>query len=147
MDFVLNYDDAIHLDAEALAEGGIGDAYERVVPTLRQFTKRPLEVIEERDDDKPSYAVRCGSKRFVIYAPDIEETTNSWGNATVAFFTIVNDQLENSTHRFYAINGGNELFAIFLTPAQATEARQALPNRRDWPYLPKDEPGWYGQFH
>jgi hypothetical protein len=145
---VLDYDDAIHLDAEELAEAGIAKAYERMLPRLRQFTKQPSEVIiEERDDDKPSYAVRCGSKRFVIYAPEIEETSNSWGNATVALFTIINDQLENSTHRFYAISGGNDLFGIFLTPAQAVDARKDLPRKQDWPYLPRDEPGWYGQFH
>src|SRR5262245_55214796 len=77
MSFVLSYDDAIQLDAEALAEAGIAEAYERVLSRLRRFTNRPLSVIEERDDAEPSYAVRCGSKRFVIFAPQIEETTNS----------------------------------------------------------------------
>jgi hypothetical protein len=147
MGFVLNYDDAIHLDAEDLAEAGIAEAYERLLPRLRQFVKQPLKVIETRDDDAPSYSVQCGGKSFAIYAPEIEATSNSWGNATVALFTIVNDQLVNSTHRFYAINGGNDLFGIFLTPAQAAEAQKTLPNKRDWPYLPKDEQEWYGEFH
>ena len=147
MGFVLNYDDAIHLDAEALAEAGIAEVYQRLLPRFREFVTHPLEVVEKRDDDAPSYSVQCGGKSFAIYAPEIEETSNSWGNATVALFTIVNDQLENSTRRFYAINGGNDLFGIFLTPAQAEEAQKALPNKHDWPYLPKDEQGWYGQFH
>lgn len=144
---MLNYDDAIHLDAEELAEAGIGEAYARLLPRLREFMTHPWEIIEERDDDAPSYSVRCGGKSFAIYGPDIDDTSNSWGNATVAFFTIVNDQLAKSTHRFYAINGGNDLFGIFLTPAQAEEAREALPHKRDWPYLPKLEREWYGQFH
>jgi hypothetical protein len=147
MSFLLGYDDAIHLDAEELAEAGIAEAYQRLLPRLREFTKYPLEVMERRDDDAPSYSVECGGKRFAIYAPEIEETSNSWGNATVALFTIVNDQLVNSTHRFYAINGGNDLCGIFLTRAQASEAQKAIPDKRYWPYLPKDEKAWYGQFH
>ncbi len=147
MGFVIDYDDAIHLDAEALAEAGIAEAYERLLTRLRKFVKQPLEVTEQLDDDAPSYSVQCGGKSFAIYAPELEETSNSWGNATVALFTIVDDQLVNSTHRFYAVNGGNDLFGIFLTPAQAAEAKRALPNKQDWPYLPKDEPEWYGQFH
>jgi hypothetical protein len=65
----------------------------------------------------------------------------------VALFSIVNAQLKNSTHRFYAINGGNDLFGMFLTPAEATAAQKSLPNKSDWPYLPKDEDEWYGQYH
>src|SRR5690242_6636401 len=105
MSVTLNYEDAIHLDAEALAEAGIGESYERLLPTLRRYTAHPLTVVEERDDNAPSYSIRCGDKTIAIYGPEIEATRNSWGDATVAFFTIVNDQLAGSTHRFYAING------------------------------------------
>jgi hypothetical protein len=65
----------------------------------------------------------------------------------VAFFTIVNDQLARSHYRFYAINGGNDLFGVFLTPTLAEAAQKTLPNKSDWPYLPKDEPPWFGQYH
>jgi hypothetical protein len=87
-------------------------------------------------------------KEFVIYAPELHDGgLDSWGRATAAFFTIVNDQLANSEYRFFAINGGNDLGGIFLTPSQAAAAQQALPNKTDWPYLPKLEPDWYGQYH
>ena len=79
-------------------------------------------------------------KSFAIYGPDSDDIGDSWENATVALFTIVNDQLANSTHRFYAINGGNDLFGIFLTPAQAEEVRTSGSN---WPHLP-NEPEWSG---
>ena len=69
------------------------------------------------------------------------------GQSYLAFFTIVNDQLANSQYRFYAINGGNDLGGMFLTPSQAAAAQQALPTRTDWPYFPKDEPDWFGQYH
>jgi hypothetical protein len=90
MSFMLNYDDAIHLDAEALAEAGIAEAYERLLPRLRTLITHPLEIIEERDDDIPSYFVRCGGKSFAVYGPDIDDMGDSWQNATVALFTIVN---------------------------------------------------------
>jgi hypothetical protein len=65
----------------------------------------------------------------------------------MALFTIVNDQLATSEYRFYAINGGNDLGGMFLTPAQAAAAQKTLPNRTDWPYFPRDEADWYGQYH
>lgn len=148
MAFTLNYDEAIHLDAEALAEDGIAEGYESVLPELRKFVKNPSAIDEVRNDDTPSYAVRCGGAEFDIYSPDNDEKEgNSWGRATVALFAIVNEQLKESSHRFYAINGGNDLFGIFLTPAQAKEAQKSLPNKSDWPYLPKDEEPHYGQYH
>jgi hypothetical protein len=149
MEFTLNYDNAAHLDAEALAEAGIGDAYERLLPKLREFVENPMRIEEDRDDDLPSYSVRCGESEFDIHGPDSPEEpgNNSWGRATVAFFSIINGQLTNASHRFYAINGGNDLFGMFLTPAEAMTARESLREKRDWPYLPADDGPWYGQYH
>lgn len=148
MAFTLNYDDAIPLDAEALAEGGIAEGYESILPALFKFVKNPAKIEEDRDDDAPSYSVRCGNTDFEIYSPDLDEKAgNSWGRATVALFSIVNAQLDDSSHRFYAINGGNDLFGMFLMPAQAKEAQKSLPNKSDWPYLPKDEEPYYGKYH
>jgi hypothetical protein len=148
MTFTLNYDEAISLDAEDLAEGGIAEAYESLLPQLRKIVANPAQVEEDLDDDLTSYTVRCGDMEFGIYGPSLEEGGGgSWGRATVALFSIVNAQLKDSTYRFYAINGGNDLFGIFLTPAQAEESQKSLPNRSDWPYLPKDEEPWYGEYH
>ena len=148
MVFTLNYDDAIHLDAEALAEGGIAKGYESVLPVLRKFVKNMAKIEEDRDGDAPSYSVRCSGVEFEIYSPELdEEEGHSWGRATVALFSIVNAQLKDSSHRFYAINAGNDLVGMFLTPAQAKEAQSSLPNKSDWPYLPRDEEPHYGQYH
>ncbi len=148
MSFTLDYNRWIHLDAESLAETGIGQAYESLVPELRKYVRQPTPVEESIDDNTPRYAVKCGAREFVIYGPEVNgEPASSWGRATVAFFTIINDQLANSEYRFYAINGGNDLGGMFLTPAQARAAQGALPNKTDWPYLPEDMPPWYGQYH
>lgn len=148
MAFTLDYDDAVTLDAEALAEGGVAEEYESLLPHLRKFVNDPAKIEEDRNDDVPSYSVRCGGSVFEIYAPHLDEgDANSWGRATVALFSIVNEQLQGSTHRFYAINGGNDLFGMFLTEAEAAAAQESLPNRSDWPYIPKDEEPWYGQYH
>lgn len=148
MTFTLNYDEAIHLDAEALAEGGIGEAYESLLPKLRAFVANPAEIQEDLNDDARSYSVRCGDMEFIIYAPHLdEETGNGWGIATVALFSIVNEQLKNTDHRLYAINGGNDLFGIFLSPTEASAAQNSLTSKTDWPYLPNREVPWYGRFH
>ena len=145
MPFTLDYDQWIHLDAEDLAETGIREAYERLLPELRKYVPRPALVEEVIDNDTPRYSVRCEGKEYAIYGPELDE--DSWDRATVAFFRLVNDQLAGSEYRFYAINGGKGLGGMFLTSAQARAAPESLPNRRDWPYLPADEPPWYGRYH
>jgi hypothetical protein len=148
MSDTLDYDKMVILDAEDLAEAGILEAYESLLPELQKHVPQPAQVEELLDHDVGRYAVKCGPREFVIYAPDLDDNGGeSWGRATVAFFAIVNDQLAHSQYRFYAINGGNDLGGMFLTPSQAEAAQKALPNKTDWPYFPKDEPDWYGQYH
>jgi hypothetical protein len=64
-------------------------------------------------------------------------------------FSIVNNQLAHagSEYRFFARYGGNDLHGVFLTPAQAESSKKTLTRKTDWPYLPKDERPWYGQYH
>src|SRR5262245_65753120 len=108
MPFTLDYDRWIHLDAEDLAETGIREVYESLLPELRKYVSQPAPVEEEIDNDTPSYSARCGTKEFAIYGPELDEAgDNSWARATFAFFRIVNDQFAGSEYRFYAINGGN----------------------------------------
>ena len=133
MAFTLDYDQWIHLDAEDLAETGIAEAYERLLPELRKYVPHPEAVEEGIDNDTPS-SVRCGGREYAIYGPDLdEEGGGSWGRATVAFFALVNEQLAGSACRFYAINGGNDLGGMFLTSAQAQESRASLPRPPDPP--------------
>ena len=146
--FKLDYDQVIPLDAEALAEGGISQAYRSLLPKLGQYVSQPADIEEVIDDTQPSYAVRYRDREYRIYSPEREDREGeSWGRATHALFSIVNDQLERSQYRFYAINGGNDLGGIFLTPSESEAARKSLPRKNDWPYLPTLGDPWYGQYH
>jgi hypothetical protein len=84
----------------------------------------------------------------VIHSPSVAGSEeNSWGLATYAFFSIVNQQLPEKAPHFYAINGGNDLGGMFLSPEEVSRARATLKKREDWPYLPTKEPPWFGQEH
>jgi len=83
MSDTLDYDQLILLDAEDLAETGIRQAYESLLPELRKYVQRPAEVEEVIENDAGSYAVKSGTKKFVIYAPELrDEGGESWGRAT-----------------------------------------------------------------
>jgi len=119
-----------------------------LLPAFHKHVSEPSEIEEVIDNDAPKYVVKCRGKEYVIYSPDLkDERSESWGRATCAFFTIVNDQLGKSDYRFYAINGGNDLGGMFLTPVQCDAAKRTLPCKTDWPYLPAPEDAWYGQNH
>jgi hypothetical protein len=135
------------LDAERLAEGGIGEAYHELVPRLRELVEAPAEVEEIEDPDRPSYSVRSQGVEYAIDAPGLPASEGQgWGRATFALFAIVNRQLGTTKYRFYAINGGNDLGGMFLTEAECEAAKRSLPRRTDWPYLPTEEEPWFGQF-
>jgi len=148
MKFTLDYNNMFFLDAEALAEAGINEAYKSVVPVLGQYVPEPAQIQEVVDNDAPSYVVKCGDLEYVIYSPALpNEEGQSWGRAAYALFKIVNDQLTKSPYRLYAINGGNDLGGMFLTQSECEAARKSLPRKMDWPYLPTLDHPWYGQYH
>ena len=144
--FELDYEKLVFLDAEYLAEQGILAAYEELKPELTKYVDKPKVVIEELDADTPSYRVTSQGETFDIYSPGMEEG-QSWGRATYAFFRIVNRQLLDLDIKFYAINGGNDLGGLFLTTSQYHSAIKAIPQKTDWPYIPKLDHPWYGQPH
>jgi hypothetical protein len=148
MEPALDYEKLIHLDAEELAEGGIRDAYLRILPYLKHYVLETAEVVELANSSAQTYFVRCEDVEYRIYTPEMpSDEREIWGRATYALFNIVNDQLEKSEYRLFAINGGNDLGGMFLTQREAENARRSLSRKEDWPYLPTAEHPWYGQFH
>lgn len=131
----LDYDKLIHLDAENLAEQGIAEAYQRLIPELTKYIDHPEELTEVVDRDLPSYKILfCGTEYF-IYSPEIPEN-ESWIRASYFFFLIVNKQLLGTGVQLYAIDYGNDLGGMLLTPEEVAEAQSVLPRNSDWPYIP-----------
>jgi hypothetical protein len=95
MDFHLDYDQWIHLDAENLAECGIAEAYESLLPQLRHYVAQPISIEEDIDNNAPRYAVRWAGKEFVVWDPT-SSPADIWGRAMYILFFIVNDQLAGS---------------------------------------------------
>ena len=145
---LLDYDSLILLDAEALAEQGINEAYEQLLPQLKQYVEVPIKIEEQFSSETGSYAVKAGDDIYKIYGPELEgNEAESWGRATFTLFQIINKQITKGDIRFYAINSGNDLGGLFLSQSAAELSRNALNNRQDWPYFPELTSPWYGQFY
>lgn len=142
----LDYDQLILLDAESLAETGIKEAYERVLPALRKYVAQHAPLEELIDRDTPAYAVRALGTRHEIYSPGTSQE-QSWANATFVLFYLVNRQLADQLPKFYAINSGNDLGGMFLTDTQYQAAMASLKTKSDWPYIPTQDAPWYGKPH
>ena len=142
----IDYDLAVTLDAEDLAELGVLTAYEALTPHLVALGVRPADVTHTIDPHIPEYSVECSGSSYLIQGPGLD-ADSAWGLATFALFDIVNRQLAGTDARFFAINGGNDLFGIFMTPQQAERACASLPRKQDWPYLPTSQPDWFGMEH
>jgi len=136
----------IILDAESLAEQGIMEAYEVIKPRLKKYVNELALLEEILDNSIPLYKVSSQGLLFDIYGPELEEGQGrSWGRATNALFSIVNNQIKDKDVKFYAINAGNELGGMFLNSEEARLAKESLPRKSDWPYIPTNEHPWYGQ--
>jgi hypothetical protein len=120
-----------------------------LLPKLQQFIPEPVQIEEVLDTEIGRYSIKFREHEFVIYSPDQVDKADSWswGKATFVFFHIVNEQLTSTSHGFYAIMGGNDLGGMFLTTDEVDKARKSLPMKRDWPYLPVDQPPWFGEYH
>ena len=131
----------VGLDAEDLTEAGIENPYDSRLVQFRRFISEPAAIQEFVDTDVPRYSVMYRAVEYTIDPPDIPPG-QSWGRATYALFKIVNDQLINSEYRLYASNGGNDLGGMFFKASECDAARQSLPRREGWPYLPTLEHPW-----
>lgn len=144
-----------HADAEDLAEGGICAFIREVEPFL---TAQGVRLPELRDEtSEKGYVVRVGGVAHKIYDTDDlrrdsdgKEPGLIWGLAMVRGFAIVDRLLEaaGSPERLYAVNGGNDLSAFFLTP----ELHRIISKHpdavlTDGPYKPAENHPWFGQPH
>jgi hypothetical protein len=152
------YDDSyrfFHADAEDLAEGGVGQFIQRVGPFLARQGVAALEIEDEVGEK--NYKVRVNGVEHLIYDEAEydrdsggEELGLIWGLAMARGFRIVDGLLEKagSPERLYAVNGGNDLFGLFLTPEMhriiLAQPGVDLPSA---PYKPTEEYEWFGAAH
>jgi hypothetical protein len=141
-----SYDDRfVPLDAERLAEGGIRESYEELLPELCKYVADSVEITEQVGEYSEFYVIWAAGKEYRIY--DDPDDQGSWGRATFVFFEIINEQLAGTGVEFYALYGGNDLAGMFLTTEEMEEIRRTTSYRQAWPYRPTMEDPWYGQFH
>ena len=134
-------------DSEDLAEGGVGGFLEELRPYLVERGVELGEIEDRLSDDGERYDVRVGDDVHTIFDETAGDTAeNAWGLAWVRAFGIVNGLLAaaGSRERAYTMPEEN---VWFLTPDQFEALRAAIPEPRDRPYQPVDDPPWYGAEH
>ncbi len=140
-------------DAEDLAEGGIGRFLQEISPFLALQGVALPEIEEEMSEE--GYVVRVGGADYQIYdAADMERDASGeesgliWGLSMVHGFRIADELLAaaGSAERAYAVNGGNDLFVLFLTPElHRVIMEHPDASRCDGPYVPHEEYPLFGQ--
>lgn len=134
-------DRLVHLDAEALAEGGMFDTLLKIGPHLRMrgVSIRSMSVIEET----PGYVIEVNGIRYEVYSK--READRSWELATETFVRLVNDLLSSEGRdRFYALNSGNDLSGFFLPPEVLPFFIAGDVQVSDRPYTPTRKGPDYG---
>ena len=140
-------------DAEDLAEGGVGELIRTVQPFL---SEQGVELHEIQDDmSGDGYSVRINGVAHLIYtAAELARDTPggqvglTWGLSVARAFSIVDALLARagSPERVYAVNGGNDLLALFLTPEMHRVIMEhAGASRVSGPYKSTDQYQWFGQ--
>jgi hypothetical protein len=105
-----------HVDAERLAEGGVLRFISQIEPfLLDQLRLKELETGEETNTQ--GWIVTLCDEEQLIYSEEESSMDDLWERATARTFELVNRVLKSagSQERAYALYGGNDLEAVFLT--------------------------------
>jgi hypothetical protein len=73
----INYDLALDLDAEDLAEGGILEAYNAIARDLAEHGFQARPVTEDFDSSRGDYSVSFDGLRYVIFGPGVAGEADS----------------------------------------------------------------------
>lgn len=126
-------------DAEHLAEGGVHELLEELNPALAELGAGFDSIGAGELDEAVGRTVIADSVAQVIYTAEEAEEQDDLGElATARTFELVNRRLEaaHSPERLYAISGGNDLVAVFLTERLKAAFEDGL-DQKDRPYLPE----------
>lgn len=142
---------SIHLDAEELAEGRVGEFLLAMRPMLADRGVATLTVVDDAASrwtgaETDEYRVMANEKEFTIWeGPDLSDTTRLWARAATGFFDLVNAILPDGVERFYALYSDNDLTGIFLPPEAVVFFNDLAPDQR--PYVPTNVAPYYGMQH
>jgi hypothetical protein len=152
MEFSVNRIACLLLMRKIWRGGGIGSFIEDVQPFLVAQGVQAPQIEEEPTGE--DYVIRVGGVTHKIYdAAELQEDSagnkpgHTWGLSMARGFKIVNEMLAKagSAERVYAVNGGNDLFALFLTPELfRIIMTHPAASPKDGPYQPTEEYPWYG---
>lgn len=133
---------SVHLDAEDLAEGGLGDGLLRIGALARNRGLR-LDSFATLSVE-PAYVVSLNGRDYTAYdGMEAQDTATSWPLATETFFRMINDGLSVHTKdRAFALYRGNDLAVIFLDPS-LVPLFDAMPVE-ERPYTPTRKGPFYG---
>jgi hypothetical protein len=115
------YDEAVgrtfFADAEHLAEGGVKDFINAIVPFLAKQNVL-IRSVEENFNIGGEYSVTVNGRTFVMYTQEELETAEIWELTTIRAFSMVNTLLKQAeaSERLHYLYGGNDMLAVFLTP-------------------------------
>lgn len=126
-----------HADAESLSQGGVEKFLRRIEPYLETLGVDLNRIIQHFDTD--GYRITVNDWVYDIWL--IGDKLDPWAMSTIRTFQLVNDLLElaSANERVYAVNGGNDLFAFFLTPDMFDAICNYHEYRmRDYPYIPSE---------
>ena len=86
---LLNYDSLIILAAETLAEQGIREAYEQLLPQLKKYVASPAKIEEQFSSEAGSYTVKAEGEAYEIYGPELEDSEiESWVKPRMPSFKL-----------------------------------------------------------
>jgi hypothetical protein len=141
-------------DAEELAEGGVSEFVNELRPFL---SAQGVKVPSLQDQFGDEYFVLVDGARVKIWEKSEGRSEREqkkpglvWGLSTVRTFELLNSWLKasGSKQRAFAVNGGNDLFVMFLTEdLDAAIANDPAASATDTPYTPVESYPWFGQRH
>lgn len=145
-----DYSKLIALDANALCEFGIEEAFANLKAVMEQraeeqgaksFEYHSLgsTIVWRGDSGNPdAYLVSANYESFLLFSPDKPLSNDACAErAAGVFFHIVNAPLWKNDAKFHAFYSGPDLLGGYLTPDEVEHIKSANPNNKtEWPYLP-----------
>lgn len=127
----------VHLDAEALAEGGIRDAYVRLKPELAKHIAQPADLEQILPNDGTRYSILCLGREHVVWGgrlrsrrflgtSDVRVLRDRQRPTRGHFVQVLRAERRQRSRRSLAVGGGVRTMAS----RSVQEARVALSAHR-----------------